>query len=66
MDLRGPGGHGGNRIRTALPAAVSHDLRTPPAGIKAAVFSLRPDDVAWSKEDRAELLEGVEEGGLEG
>ncbi|MFG2607070.1 ATP-binding protein [Streptomyces sp. NPDC048514] len=52
----------GNRIRTALLAAVSHDLRTPLAGIKVAVTSLRSDDVAWSEEDRAELLEGIEEG----
>ncbi|MFI6642930.1 ATP-binding protein [Streptomyces sp. NPDC050504] len=52
----------GNRIRTSLLAAVSHDLRTPLAGIKASVTSLRSDDVAWSEEDRAELLEGIESG----
>ncbi|MFI8817118.1 DUF4118 domain-containing protein, partial [Streptomyces sp. NPDC055082] len=51
-----------NRIRTALLAAVSHDLRTPLAAIKAAVSSLRSDDVAWSEEDEAELLEGIEDG----
>ncbi|MFD7430327.1 ATP-binding protein [Streptomyces sp. NPDC059814] len=52
----------GNRIRTALLAAVSHDLRTPLAAIKAAVSSLRSDDVAWSEDDEAELLEGIENG----
>ncbi|MEV0784247.1 sensor histidine kinase KdpD [Streptomyces sp. NPDC050423] len=52
----------GNRIRTALLAAVSHDLRTPLAAIKAAVSSLRSDDVAWSDDDEAELLEGIENG----
>ncbi|WP_028810529.1 sensor histidine kinase [Streptomyces flavidovirens] len=52
----------GNRIRTALLAAVSHDLRTPLAAIKASVTSLRSDDVEWSPEDQAELLAGIEEG----
>ncbi|WP_069817129.1 sensor histidine kinase [Streptomyces sp. TP-A0874] len=52
----------GNRIRTALLAAVSHDLRTPIAGIKASVTSLRAEDVAWSEEDEAELLAGIEQG----
>ncbi|MFD3439829.1 ATP-binding protein [Streptomyces sp. NPDC058685] len=52
----------GNKIRTSLLAAVSHDLRTPLAAIKAAVTSLRSDDVAWSQEDRAEFLEGIEDG----
>ncbi|MGH3161557.1 MAG: DUF4118 domain-containing protein, partial [Streptosporangiaceae bacterium] len=35
----------GNRMRTALLAAVSHDLRTPLASIKASVSSLRQTDV---------------------
>ncbi|MGA5558990.1 DUF4118 domain-containing protein [Streptomyces lavendulocolor] len=52
----------GNRIRTSLLAAVSHDLRTPLAAIKAAVTSLRSDDVHWSEEDQAELLESIEVG----
>ncbi|MQS12267.1 sensor histidine kinase KdpD [Streptomyces kaniharaensis] len=52
----------GNRIRTALLAAVSHDLRTPLAGIKASVTSLRSADVDWDPEDEAELLAGIEEG----
>jgi two-component system sensor histidine kinase KdpD len=50
----------GNRVRTALLAAVSHDLRTPLAGIKAAVSSLRSPDVTWSPADRAELLATIE------
>ncbi|MEU6881636.1 sensor histidine kinase KdpD [Streptomyces sp. NPDC046712] len=52
----------GNKIRTSLLAAVSHDLRTPLAGIKAAVSSLRSDDVEWSEQDQAEFLAGIEDG----
>ena len=51
-----------NRVRTALLTAVSHDLRTPLASIKAAITSLRQDDVTWSAEDEATLLETIEDG----
>ena len=51
----------GNEVRTALLAAVSHDLRSPLAGIKAAVSSLRQDDVDWSEADEAALLATIEE-----
>jgi two-component system sensor histidine kinase KdpD len=51
-----------NQMRTALLAAVGHDLRTPLASVKAAVSSLRQDDVEWSQADRADLLETIEEG----
>ncbi len=50
----------GNAIRTALLAAVSHDLRTPLASIRAAVGSLRQTDVKWTAEDQAELLATVD------
>jgi two-component system sensor histidine kinase KdpD len=50
-----------NRTRTALLAAVSHDLRTPLASIKAAVSSLRQHDITWSKTDEADLLESIED-----
>ena len=51
----------GNRMRTALLAAVSHDLRTPLASIKASVSSLRQTDVEWSEDDEAELLATIEQ-----
>jgi len=50
-----------DRLRAALLDAVGHDLRTPLAGIKAAVSSLRQPDVSWAPEDQAELLATVEE-----
>ena len=51
----------GNRMRTALLAAVSHDLRTPLASIKASVSSLRQTDVAWTESDQQDLLATIEE-----
>jgi len=50
-----------NRARTALLSAVSHDLRTPLAGIKAAIGSLRSHDVQWSPEDVEELQAAIED-----
>jgi len=50
-----------NRARTTLLAAVSHDLRTPLASIKAAISSLRQQDVHFSADDESQLLESIEE-----
>src|SRR4029077_4214311 len=50
-----------DRMRTALLAAVSHDLRTPLASAKAAVTSLRSPDIRWTDEDRDELLATADE-----
>jgi len=51
----------GNSMRTALLAAVSHDLRTPLAGIKAASSALRSTELALTDDDRAELVVTVDE-----
>ncbi|MFE7312193.1 ATP-binding protein [Streptomyces sp. NPDC057555] len=50
-----------DRMRTALLAAVGHDLRTPLAGSWAAISSLRSREVDFSPEDRDELLATAEE-----
>ncbi len=50
-----------DRVRTALLAAVSHDLRTPLASAKAAVTSLRSQDIEWNAEDHDELLATADE-----
>lgn len=50
-----------DELRRSLLSAVSHDLRTPLAAAKAAVSSLRSDDIGFSPEDTAELLATVEE-----
>jgi two-component system sensor histidine kinase KdpD len=50
-----------NELRTALLSAVSHDLRTPLAAIKASVTSLLQDDVAWTAAERNEFLATIHE-----
>lgn len=50
-----------DELRTAMLRAVSHDLRTPLAGLKAAVSSLRQHDVEWPPEVRDEFLEAIED-----
>jgi K+-sensing histidine kinase KdpD len=51
-----------DRMRTTLLAGVGHDLRTPLASVKAAVSSLRQEDVAWTATETAELLATIETG----
>jgi two-component system, OmpR family, sensor histidine kinase KdpD len=50
-----------DRMRTALLAAVSHDLRTPLAAAKAAVSCLRSTDIQLTAEDHDELLTTADE-----
>ena len=50
-----------DRTRTALLAAVGHDLRTPLAAAKAAVSTLRSVDLDLSDEDREELVATADE-----
>jgi two-component system sensor histidine kinase KdpD len=51
----------GNKMRTSILRAVSHDLRTPLAGIKLSVSSLRQENVRFSPEDERELLATIED-----
>ena len=50
-----------NELRNALLAAVSHDLRTPLASIKASATSLLSDDVAFEPVATKELLTTIDE-----
>lgn len=50
-----------DRVRTALLAAVSHDLRAPLAAAKAAVSGLRSRDARLAAADHEELLATAEE-----
>ena len=50
-----------DRARAALLAAAGHDLRTPLAGVKAAVGSLRSKEIAWSPRETDALLATIED-----
>lgn len=50
-----------DELRTSMLRAVSHDLRTPLAGIKASVSSLRQGDIDWPPAERDDFLETIEE-----
>ena len=47
-------------LRSALLQAVSHDLRTPLAGIKASASSLRQVDIQWTPAQVQEFLATIE------
>jgi two-component system, OmpR family, sensor histidine kinase KdpD len=50
-----------DELKTALLAAVSHDLRTPLAAIKASATSLLDESVRWDEEARTEFLRAIDE-----
>jgi two-component system, OmpR family, sensor histidine kinase KdpD len=50
-----------DELKTALLRTVSHELRTPLASIKASVSGMRQTDASYTPEDRAELLESIED-----
>ncbi|WP_426226188.1 DUF4118 domain-containing protein [Pseudarthrobacter sp. DSP2-3-2b1] len=52
----------GNKMRTSILRAVSHDLRTPLAGIKLAASSLRDRTISLSPDEQQELLATIENG----
>jgi two-component system sensor histidine kinase KdpD len=51
----------GNTMRTAILRAVSHDLRTPLAGIKLAAGGLLQRSVTYTAEEQSALLETIDE-----
>jgi two-component system sensor histidine kinase KdpD len=50
-----------DEVKTALLHAVTHNLRTPLASIKANVSGLRQPEVLYSDDDRAELLAAIDD-----
>ena len=51
-----------DELRTAILAAVSHDVRTPLAAIKAGISSLRQQDISWTVEEQEALMATIEDG----
>jgi two-component system, OmpR family, sensor histidine kinase KdpD len=49
-----------DELRTAILRAVSHDLRSPLASIKASVSSLRQPDIDWPEDVREDFLAAIE------
>ena len=49
-----------DELRTAILRAVSHDLRSPLASIKASVSSLRQTDIDWPQDVREDFLAAIE------
>jgi two-component system sensor histidine kinase KdpD len=49
-----------DEAKTALMMSISHDLKTPLAGIKTSVSSLLDRSVDWTDEDRRAFLETIE------
>lgn len=49
-----------DEMKTALMTSISHDLKTPLAGIKASVSSLLGSSVNWSQEDTQAFLETID------
>jgi len=50
-----------DELKTALLQAVSHDLRTPVASIKASATSLLDTSVSWNVDDIRALLKGIDQ-----
>jgi two-component system sensor histidine kinase KdpD len=49
-----------DELRTGLLRAVSHDLRTPLAAVRANVSSLLLDDVKWPAADQRAILSSID------